>query len=197
MFSASGSGARVEGHDLPSDAELVGLCCEGDPSAWEQLIHRYKRLVWSIPAEYGFDEDEIKDVAQEVWATLLKGIHDLRDPAKVYSWLMTTTDRRCQALAARRPQRVVEHQIEEPRDPARTQEEVLSWTQKQQVLRGILEIWRDPCSRLIQALFFEERRYEEAAQLLGVSPEGIGARRTRCLQWLRRMLADRGVTDIC
>jgi RNA polymerase sigma factor (sigma-70 family) len=69
------------------------------------------------------------------------------------------------------------------------------WTEKQHVLREILEKWRDPCRLLMMALYFEERSYEETAELLGVSPEGIGARRSRCIERLREMLSRRGINE--
>ena len=179
-----------------SDGVLVDLCLEGDRLAWETLILRYKRLMYSIPAKYRFDESECEDVVHDVCITLLKGLHALRDRSKVYSWLMTTTNRECLALAAQKRKDVVERKIEEPLDPAGTQEETMSSTEKQQVLREVLEIWRDPCSLLIKTLYFEQRSYEEAAERLGVSPEGIGARRARCFDRLRRMLAERGITSL-
>src|SRR5260370_39668849 len=106
-----------------SDGELVGLCLEGDRLAWETLILRYKRLMYSIPARYHFDESECEDVVHDVCITLLNGLHTLRDRSKVYSWLMTTTSRECMALAAQKQQRVMERKIDEPWDPAGTQEE--------------------------------------------------------------------------
>jgi hypothetical protein len=36
-----------------SDGELVGLCLEGDRLAWETMILRYKKLMYSIPVEFG------------------------------------------------------------------------------------------------------------------------------------------------
>src|SRR5712691_680661 len=122
-----------------SDAELVDLCLEGDRLAWETLILRYKRLMYSIPAKYRFDESECEDVVSDVCITLLKGLHALRDHSKVYSWLMTTTNRECMALAAQKRKDVVERKIEEPLDPAGTQEETMSSIEKQQVLREVLE----------------------------------------------------------
>src|SRR5260370_19846052 len=109
---------------------------------------------------------------------------------------MTTTSRECMALVAQKQQRVMERKIDGPWDPAGTQEENMLWTEKQQVLREVLEMWRDPCSLLIKALYFEQRSYEEAAERLGVSPEGIGARRARCIDRLRGRLSERGITSL-
>jgi RNA polymerase sigma factor (sigma-70 family) len=191
--------ASVRGMSLYAkytDGELVALCLEGDHLAWEMLIFRYRKLMYSIPLEYGFDDGECQDVVQNVWIALLNRLHSLRDRAKVYSWLMTTAKRECHTHWAKKQQAVVKRNIEEPLDPAGSLEEVLLWTEKQQVLREILEKWPDPCSQLIKALYFEERNYEETAERLGVSPEGIGPRRLRCIGRLREMLSRRGITNL-
>ena len=179
-----------------SDGELVDLCLEGDRLAWETLILRYNRLMYSIPAKYRFDDSECEDVVQNVCIGLLNGLPTLKDRSRIYSWLITTTNRECLALAAQKRKDVVERKIEEPLDPAGTQEETMSWIEKQQVLREVLEIWRDPCSLLFKTLYFEQRSYEEAAGRLGVSPEGIGARRARCMDRLRVRLYERGITSL-
>jgi RNA polymerase sigma factor (sigma-70 family) len=179
-----------------SDGELVDLCLAGDRLAWEALILRYKKLMCSIPARYGFDRAECEDLVQNVWLALLDGLHTLRDRTKVYSWLITTTNRKCMALASEKQQHPVETEIEEPWDPARTQEQRMLWTEKQQMLRQVLERWPDPCSLLIRTLYFEEGDYQEAAKRLGVAPEGIGSRRARCLDRLRQMLSTRGITNL-
>jgi hypothetical protein len=70
------------------------------------------------------------------------------------------------------------------------------YSEKQQVLRDVLEIWRDPCSLLIKTLYFGQRSYEEAADRLGVSPHGIGAQRARRIDRLPGMLSERGITSL-
>ena len=41
----------------PSDEALILACRSGDPVAWETLIARYQRLVFSIPRRAGLDTD--------------------------------------------------------------------------------------------------------------------------------------------
>ena len=61
-----------------SDAELVALCIEGDGRAWEVLVRRYRRLVWSIALTRGLREDEAEDAFQETWLRATDAIHPVR-----------------------------------------------------------------------------------------------------------------------
>ncbi|HHN75415.1 MAG TPA: sigma-70 family RNA polymerase sigma factor, partial [Acidobacteria bacterium] len=34
---------------MPGDAALIEACLAGDEAAWRSLVHRYRRLIYSIP----------------------------------------------------------------------------------------------------------------------------------------------------
>ena len=70
----------------------------GDRSAWEQIVHRYARLVRSIGAEFRLQESDAADVAQNTWLRLLAYGGTIRDPEKLGSWLATTARREASAL---------------------------------------------------------------------------------------------------
>ena len=56
----------------PSDEALVLACRSGDAAAWETLIARYQRLVFSIPRRVGLDTDLSAEVFQQVFTILLE-----------------------------------------------------------------------------------------------------------------------------
>jgi RNA polymerase sigma factor (sigma-70 family) len=193
-----------------SDQDLVQLCVAGDPLAWDSLILRYVKLIYSIAKDFGFQESDCRDVVQNVCLTLYKSLHSVRDGGKVYSWLMTTTRRECLALIAQRVRdRIPEGETDEPSDeppdepsdepadPAGMLEEIMLSAEKQQVLREVLDKWGNSrCRLLIKMLYFEERSYKETAALLHVSHEGMGPRSARCLDKLRSMISERGITSL-
>jgi hypothetical protein len=41
-----------------TDRELVAACVSGDEQAWNELIDRYNRLIFSIPLKQGLDRDQ-------------------------------------------------------------------------------------------------------------------------------------------
>jgi DNA-directed RNA polymerase specialized sigma24 family protein len=61
-----------------TDPELVAMCLNGDASAWETLIKRYRRVIYGIPVKFGFEPADAKDVFQTVCLRLIEHLHELR-----------------------------------------------------------------------------------------------------------------------
>jgi len=49
-----------------TDTELVNMCLNGDALAWEALVMRYRRFIYSIPVKFGFKSVDAADVFQTV-----------------------------------------------------------------------------------------------------------------------------------
>jgi len=99
------------------DPELVGLCLKGDSRAWEALILRYRRLIYSIPVKFNFPTADASDVFQAVCLKLIEHLHELKDESKVSAWLITTTTRQCIHVRAQRMRESSqEDDFEEPAD---------------------------------------------------------------------------------
>src|SRR5262249_62097417 len=78
-----------------SDPELISMCLKGDGLAWEALIMRYRRLIYSVPVRFAFEPADAADVFQAVCLKLLEHLHDIKDDRKISGWLVTTTTRQC------------------------------------------------------------------------------------------------------
>jgi RNA polymerase sigma factor (sigma-70 family) len=173
------------------------MCLTGNPLAWDALIDRYYKLIYSIAVTFKLDAIEADDVFQNVVVAVKRGLHTLKDRSKFYSWLMTTTRRECMALLRHKEEDLApEREIEERLDPGPTVEEAILVTEKHQILREVLATWNNPCSSLIRMLYFEHRTFAETAAGLDVSLDGMGAKRVRCLAKLRLLLARRGISGI-
>lgn len=180
-----------------TDGDLVQMCLDRDPLAWDTLIDRYHKLIYSIVVTFKLDAIEADDVFQNVVVAVSRGLHTLKDRSKFYSWLMTTTRRECMALLRHKEEDLApEREVEERLDPGPTLEEEILVTEKHQTLREVLATWDNPCSSLLRMLYFEERTFVETAAGLDSSPDGIGSKRGRCLAKLRLLLARRGITGI-
>ena len=75
------------------DAELVAMCLTGDAEAWETLLRRYRRFIYSIPVKFGLQPDDAADIFQTVCVKWIEHLHELRDERKLKPWLFTTTTR--------------------------------------------------------------------------------------------------------
>lgn len=179
-----------------TDPELVGMCLRGDAQAWEALILRYRRLVFSIPVRFGFTSADASDVFQAVCLKLIEHLHELKDETKVSSWLITTTTRQCLHLRSLKYRETgTDEDFEEPPDPGENLEEMRIITEQQQTVRDAVDQLAQRCRTLVEMLYFDTRAlsYEEIAQTMGMPVASIGPTRARCLEKLRTILRRRGI----
>jgi RNA polymerase sigma factor (sigma-70 family) len=182
--------------DLP-DGELVLMCLEGDRPAWDALIDRYHNRIYSIAVNFKLDPSEREDLVQNVGVALQRGLHTLEDRSKFYPWLITTTRRECIALLRHREENLApESEIEERSHPGPTMEEEIVLTEKHQILREAVKRLGDPCSLLIQMIYFEHRTFAETAVRLNRPVDSISPMRGRCLVKLRKVLLRVGITGL-
>ena len=190
-------GAKVLPFRLPSaapiteettDGELLERCRDRDPEAWDALVARYERLVFSVARRNGLTTDDAADVTQVAFLSLLDSLDRLKDDTRLASWLMTVARR--QAWKVRdsvRRYTDLEAAPEESEDPFAGWAEVVA-------LQDGLAALGEPCRSLLEALYLEDGSpsYAEIAQRLGRSIGGIGPLRGRCLDKLRAILTEDG-----
>ncbi|HYN88511.1 MAG TPA: hypothetical protein VER55_08265, partial [Ardenticatenaceae bacterium] len=66
-----------------SDEALVLACRRGDAAAWEALVRRYQRLIYTIPRRAGLDEEQAADIFQRVFEKLVAKLHEIEQPDRV------------------------------------------------------------------------------------------------------------------
>src|SRR5437870_8088110 len=100
------------------------MCLRGDAQAWEALIMRYRRLIYSVPVRFGFSSADAADVFQAVCVKLLEHLHEVKDDRKISLWLMKITVRMCiQLKGLKTRESGSDQEIEEPLDPGENLEE--------------------------------------------------------------------------
>jgi RNA polymerase sigma factor (sigma-70 family) len=180
------------------DPELVSLCLKGDAQAWEALIMRYRRLIYSIPVRFSFSSADASDVFQAVCLKLIEHLQDLKDESKVSAWLITTTTRQCiHVKSLKYRESSSDSEFDEPVDPGENIEEVQILAQQQQTIRDAVEQLPERCRSLIEMLYFDSRNpsYEEIGQTMRMPVASIGPTRARCFDKLRTILRRRGIKE--
>ncbi|MEU4226550.1 sigma-70 family RNA polymerase sigma factor [Nonomuraea sp. NPDC026600] len=191
---------------MDDTAALVRAAADGDAGAWKELYQRHSGLVWAVARAYLVNGSDAQDVCQTTWFRLAEHLTRLRDPDKVGAWLASTA--RHEALRVIRAsgratpvsdmellgmdidERSPEHLILEA-------EEAIADAERALVMWGAFEELSDRCRRLLRLLIASPRpTYQEIASGLGIAVGSIGPIRARCLQRLRTLVAERGVTGI-
>lgn len=185
----------VTDYKLLSDAELISACKTGEEAAWDALVDRYERLVYTIPARYGLTPAEVSDVFQSVWLALLKNLENLRQPDRVAAWLVTTTRRECwerrrgvnyeRVITAELDGQLVKQKSDEP-----SPDEIVATYERHEALRQAMDRLDDRCGRLLNLLYFDPDipSYADVAETLSMPIGSIGPLRARCLKKLRKIL---------
>jgi RNA polymerase sigma factor (sigma-70 family) len=180
----------------PSDEALVLACRHGDATAWEILVERYQRLIFTISRHAGLDEEQSADVLQRVFATLVEHLHTVEQPALIGAWLATTARHEAWRLSRReRLSRLAGEYsaVVGPMPDSEPQpEELLLRLEEQHRVRTSVAALDQRCQRLLLLLFYQldPLPYSEIAARLRMSEGSIGPTRARCLQKLRRILED-------
>ncbi len=177
------------------DDILIQGCLEGESAAWNGMVDRYRRLIYSIPVQLGLSEADADDVFQAVFLTLLRFLKSLRDRTRLSAWLITTTRRECYRLVKRRrrdgrfPIELFEHSAE----GESIDEQNERW-ERQQLVRQAMEKLNERDRRLVLMLFLESGtpNYEAISEELGMRMGSIGPTRARVLAKLQGILADLG-----
>jgi RNA polymerase sigma factor (sigma-70 family) len=190
---------QVEKENERSDAELFIECKNGSKKAWEALIRRFQRLIYTIPRRAGLSDDQAADVFQVVFSRAFEKLDSISQPERIQAWLVTTAKRETLAML-RQGKRTVSISTNDDdedstpfdiEDESPLPDEMLEQLQLQRQLRAAVE-QLDPKSREFVKLVFlqdEPMPYSEAAKRLGISEGSIGPTRTRCMEKLRAIIA--------
>ena len=183
----------------PTDKQLLLACRGGEEAAWETLVRRYQRLIYTIPQRAGLDLDAAAEVFQEVFTTLLQKLDQIEQPERLHAWLVTTARRKTWRVISK--QRTLlqrntddESEIDDETttlpDNAPLPDESLAKLEEQHRVRIAMAALDGRCRKLLTLLYYEPEppSYAAIAAELGTSEGSVGPTRARCLKKLMTLL---------
>lgn len=69
------------------DQELISRAQSGDTPAFEELVHRYDRRVLTLAVSFTGNEDEAKDIYQEVFLRVYRSLKGFQFRSEFSTWL--------------------------------------------------------------------------------------------------------------
>jgi len=179
-----------------SDGQLVRQCLAGNEQAWNTLIERYKRLIYSIPFKYHASPEDCADIFQSVCLDLYAELGKLRKVDSLKSWIISIAIHKC--LQWKRQQRgnvELDSMEQEQADAtAVAAPDFMIEVQQEQLVREAVAKLKPRCAEMIRLLFYQQPPlpYYEVAQRLGLATGSIGFIRGRCLKQLEKILQETG-----
>jgi RNA polymerase sigma factor (sigma-70 family) len=171
---------------------LVKRAGTGDPRAWEHLIDKYGRLVWSITREFKLVESDAADVFQTTWMRLIEHVDRIQHPDRVGSWLAATARNECLRCLASNKRLVLANEdvvLDGPAEHDAEIDEGLLAAERAEVVRAAMAHLPRRWQRLMELLMSDPpASYAEISDELGLPVGSIGPTRGRCLARLRVLL---------
>jgi RNA polymerase sigma-70 factor, ECF subfamily len=164
----------------PAEAELVGAARRGDDRAFEQLYDSYTAMVHGILLAR-VPRIDVDDLLQEVFLTVYKRLHTLRDANAFGGWVAMIA-RNCAIDHLRRARSSEE--LSEDLAGKESQDERAEAIRIVEVMRTLPEAY---CETLILR-FVEEMTGAEIAARTGLSPASVRVNLHRGMKLLREKL---------
>src|ERR687885_507101 len=158
-----------------NERELVERCRSGDEAAFQELVDRYKDLVFALIARTVQDRGRAEDLAQEVFLRVHRGLPYFRGEARLSTWIYRIVANVCLHDHTRaRPAESLDDERTEARD---------------RLEKAIARL--PPQYRLvIAAHYLEGVQYEELAEALQLPLGTVKTQLHRAKQQLRRVFAN-------
>jgi RNA polymerase sigma factor (sigma-70 family) len=181
------------------DERLVQECLGGNEEAWSALIHRYKRLIYSVAFKYHTTADDAADIFQAVCIELFTELANLRKVESLRYWLITVTT--CKSYHWKKQQRVGDVELDgmetEQADATASSGEMPPWLEQienEQIVREAVGKLSGRCAEMVRLLFYQDPplAYTDVAARLGLATGSIGFTRARCLKKLEAHLLELG-----
>ena len=185
-------GKGVAVNEDSSTQELLAAARGGDQKAWDLLVGRFTRLVWSVARGVRLSDADAADVCQTTWLRLVEHLDAINDPNRLAGWLATTARRESIGVLRRRDREVPifegpdEQDEDEEQDPERRTIEQDEHRELWNAFAGLSE----RCRSLLRVLAVSPlESYAQVAAALSIPVGSIGPTRARCLDRLRARLA--------
>jgi RNA polymerase sigma-70 factor, ECF subfamily len=175
------------------DAECVRRVQQGDTDSFEVLVRRHQKAIFNLVYRLLGNYDEAAEVAQEVFLSAFKSIHQFRGEANFSTWLYriglnhaSTRRKRLNSSQQRHiPLDGTEVIAEGTVDPAKNFEHKEIQQRVQQALNSL-----DPeDARIILLRDLQDVPYEDVAEILDIPVGTVKSRLHRARQALRTSLA--------
>jgi RNA polymerase sigma factor (sigma-70 family) len=187
--------SQPDGHtDL---ATLLRAASEGDQEAWNAITDRFTSLLWSVARSFRLGTDDAEDVVQNTWLRLLENLTRIDNPEALAGWLATTARREALGILRRRGRTVLTRDEDlgvDLADPTSTELDSALLEDERDV-----ELWAsfaklpERCQQLLRVLMACDRPvYAEVSVAFDMPVGSIGPTRMRCLERLRKLVAESG-----
>lgn len=167
------------------DAVWVARCLKGDSSAFETLVRRYQRVLFTVALRLTANYEDARDVTQNAFVRAYERL-DTYDPTRrFFSWIYRiAVNEGLNFRRARRSSEQIDERVEAERRPDPI-EQAETGTRVQAALMELTEEYRE----VIVMRYFAELSYEEIGEAVGIPEKTVKSRLFSARQRLGQLLS--------
>jgi RNA polymerase sigma-70 factor (ECF subfamily) len=183
------------------EASLVALLRDGDAGAFETLVRTHMPMLLRVARRLMRSEEDARDAVQDAFVSAFRSIGKFESNAQLSTWLHRIVINACLMrlrTQRRRPEEDIEeylprfrddgHQVHPSEAWSETAETILQRTELCGVVRTAIDQLPDTYREVLLLRDIEELSTDEAAEVLGVTPNAVKIRLHRARQALRTLL---------
>lgn len=87
---------------MTDELKLIKKAQKGDVSAFEQIITRYRSVVYSVSYRYAENQDDASDMAQEIFLKMFRTINSFQFKSRLSTWIYRVATNTCLDLLKKR-----------------------------------------------------------------------------------------------
>jgi len=151
-----------------SDIELVNEFKNGNTSAFDEIVRRYQKRVYSLARKILANHDDADDVAQEVFVKLFYSLHDFKGESSLFTWIYRITINECNNILRKKKVRdfVQIDEIANLLKFGQTPEQELLEKERRDLIERAVEKLPPKQRAIFVMRFFEDLDYEQISKIL-------------------------------
>jgi RNA polymerase sigma-70 factor (ECF subfamily) len=176
-----------------TNADLFRRACQGDPDAFWQLVLPHRGLVYSVAIGMLRSHERAEDELHDVLLAAFHSLSNLRDPAKLPSWLYSLTRNHVMESVRReqRLRRAVQADAESGLARVISLEEIAQREEKEEWFVRMEEAMTalpEPFRILLGMKYTNDYTCAELGEILGVSVTAVKSRLFEARKLLRKKM---------
>ena len=179
---------------IVNDDELVVRLQRGDEWAFQLLVRRFRKTIFSIAFGITLDVEDSQDIVQEVFLQVYRSIGNFRGDASLSTWLHRITVNRCLNWKRRWARRlkwlhvstdsVDDEPVKEPESDLPSPENRMADAQTRLQIDNALKMLPEQARTVFVLKELEGLSYEEIAKMIGIK---LGTVRSRLFHARKRL----------
>lgn len=182
------------------DIEIIKKCLHGNIHAFEELVNRYKKLIFNTSYRMLGNYEEAEDAAQEVFIKIYRSLNRYDPCYKFSTWSVKITTNYCLDILRKRKAEI--YPLDEQydlKDEGLSPEEHYISLEKQQIVQRAIDELPDKYKELIILFHHRGLSYSEIMDVTGESLTIVKNRLYRGRQMLKEIIEryDKESETIC